>query len=91
MRPIHSSDTLVFLDELIDDTETVGVAGNINELIGNLIKDGLSHLGLKVGEHLLNDIVALGVLRELDNVTTESGDDEGKFFRHVNGVEHGLN
>lgn len=91
VSPIHSSDRLVCLDELLNDTETVGVAGKINELIGDLIKDELSHLGLKVGEHLLNDMVALGVLRELDNVATECGDDEGKLFRHVNGVEHGLN
>jgi hypothetical protein len=63
------------INATLKDTATMTMSSDDDALLANRVKDELSILSLEVVEALLNDVVAVQVLDELDDLSGESVDD----------------
>jgi hypothetical protein len=58
------------VDAALENTTAVAVCADGDAVVTNSIEDELSILGLEVVEALLNDVIAIKVLNESDNLST---------------------
>lgn len=69
-------DTVGMIDAALKNTATVTVGTNVDTVLANRLEDESSVIGVQFVETLLNDVVAVEILDELNNLVAKSIFDE---------------